>query len=192
MPTIRFLTPADFGDMCDIIDKHSSGPGAWCNDETATVQSAERFRQAAKDHVDQCFFHGMAHFWGAFDDAGKLVAWTLFVRWPDHTNITLRLLIEDPQAGLQRADRAVWSDAAVDLVNWGLNYFRPQGVDCFWARLYNGREDRHISLHPKCLLREYKRENVAAVPSGTIPPEEYRRVSWLSVDYDTTICRFTA
>jgi hypothetical protein len=115
MPTIRFLTPADFGDMCDIIDKHSSGPGAWCNDETAPVQSAERFRQAAKDHVDQCFFHGMAHFWGYFDDAGKLVAWTLFVGGQTtptsrsaSSSRTHRLDFSAPMAPSGPTPRSIW------------------------------------------------------------------------------------
>ncbi|BBZ94328.1 hypothetical protein BRDID11004_47690 [Bradyrhizobium diazoefficiens] len=189
MPTIRFLTPADYADMCAIIDKHSSGPGAWCNDKAAPA--AQNFRQLAKDHVDLCFGEAMSNFWGYFDDAGKLVAWTLFIRWQDSDNITIRLLIEDPDADLPRADGAVWSEAAVDLVNWGIGYCWTEGVSFFWSRIYAGREANHVSDHPNCMLGQYQKEAVLAVAKGALPPPEYRRVSWSPVDYDTTICKFT-
>ncbi|WP_316200894.1 MULTISPECIES: hypothetical protein [unclassified Bradyrhizobium] len=189
MPTIRFLTPADFGDMCDIIDKHSSGMGAWCNDPTAPVRAY--FRRLAKDHVDQCFGHGMTNFWGYFDYAGRLVSWVNFIRWADDTNITIRSVIEDPDAALPRQDGAVWSNAAVDLVNWGIGYFWSEGVSAFWCRMFAGKEDRHISVHPNCMLIEYQREKIVDIPGGKLPPEEYRRVSWSPFDDDTAIYRFS-
>ncbi|MGJ4953020.1 hypothetical protein [Bradyrhizobium sp. HKCCYLS20291] len=188
MPTIRYLTPADYDDICAIIDKHSSGPGAWCNDSSAPA--APNFRKLAKDHVELCFPQPMSNFWGYFDDSGKLVAWTMFVRWADHDNVTVRLLIEDPEADLPRANGAVWSDAAVDLVNWGIGSFWCEGVSCFWSRTYAGREARHVSVHPNCLLAEYERRDVLKLPVNTVSPDEYRRVTWSPVDYETTICRF--
>ncbi|MGJ4945060.1 hypothetical protein ACQR1W_31155 [Bradyrhizobium sp. HKCCYLS1011] len=189
MPSIRYLTPADYDDMCAIIDKHSSGPGAWCNDRGAPA--AANFRKLAKDHVDLCFGEAMCHFWGYFDDGGHLVAWTLFVRWLDSANITIRLLIEDPEANLSRADGAIWSDAAVDLVNWGVGFFWSEGVSCFWSRLYAGRETNHVSAHPNCMLGQFKKETVLTVAKGELSPPEYRRVTWSPVDYGTTICKFS-
>ena len=188
MPTIRFLTPADYDEMCAIIDKHTSGAGAWCNDTSAPP--AQNFRQLARDHVDQCFGQPMSNFWGYFDDDGKLVAWTFFVRWADMTNVTIRLLVEDPEADLPRADGAAWSDAAIDLVNWGIGYFWSEGVECFWSRIYEGREAHHVSANPNSMLTEYGREDVMVVPVNTLPPPEYRRVSWSPIDYETTITRF--
>ncbi|WP_315729793.1 hypothetical protein [Bradyrhizobium sp. SZCCHNRI2010] len=189
MPTIRFLTPADFGDMCDIIDKHSSGMGAWCNDPSAPEKSD--FRQLAKDHVDLCFEHAMSNFWGYFDDSGKLVSWVNVTRWADDKNITIRSVIEDPSAGLARQDGAVWSDAAVDLVNWGIGFFWSEGVSAFWCRLYAGREDRHVSAHPNCMLTQYSREKVIDIPAGQQPPKEYQRVTWSPFGDDTAIYRFS-
>ncbi|MEH2517495.1 hypothetical protein V1279_003068 [Bradyrhizobium sp. AZCC 1610] len=188
MPTIRFLTPADFADMCDIIDKHSSAAGAWFNDRSAPATA--NFRQLAKDHAWLCFTQPMSNFWGYFDDAGKLVAWVLFNRWLDLTNITLRLVIEDPDANLPRADGAIWSDAAIDLVNWGVGYFWSEGIECFWARLYLGRESFHVSRQPNCLLSTYEAEAVLIVPAYRVPPEGYRRVSWAPVGDHTMIYKF--
>jgi hypothetical protein len=189
MPMIRFLTPADYADMCDIIDKHSSGLGAWCNDPTAPEKP--NFRRLAKDQVDLCFEHAMSNFWGYFDDAGKLVAWVNFIRWLDNTNITIRSVIEDPDAGLPRQDGAVWSDAAVDLVNWGIGFFWSEGVENFWCRMYAGKEHRHVSAHPNCMLTEYQRSKVYFIPAGEQPPPEYRRVSWSPFDDPTVIYRFS-
>ncbi|WP_315768359.1 MULTISPECIES: hypothetical protein [unclassified Bradyrhizobium] len=188
MPKIRFLTPADFGDMCDIIDKHSSGMGAWCNDPEAPTK--QNFRQLAKDHVDLCFEHAMSSFWGYFDDSGKLVSWVNFTRWADNDNITIRSVIEDPEAALPRQDGAAWSDAAVDLVNWGIGFFWTDGISTFWSRLFAGREDRHISAHPSCMLTQYAREKVVDIPGGQRPPQEYQRVTWSSFDDATAIYRF--
>ncbi|WP_316207386.1 hypothetical protein [Bradyrhizobium sp. SZCCHNR3118] len=189
MPSIRFLTPADYADICDIIDKHGSGRGAWCNDTTAPER--RQFRQLAKDHMDLCFYHAMSNFWGYFDDAGKLVSWVNFTRWIDNTNVTIRSVLEDPDAGLARQAGAVWSDATVDLVNWGIGFFWSEGVSAFWCRLFSGYESRHISAHPHCLLSEYQREKVVDLPGGQKPPAGYQRVTWSSFDDDTAIYKFS-
>jgi hypothetical protein len=189
MPTIRFLTPADSADMCDIIDKHSSGMGAWCNDPAAPPK--ENFRKFAKEHVDLCFDHAMTNFWGYFDDTGKLVSWVNFIRWVDNTNITIRSVIEDPEANRPRQEGAIWSDAAIDLVNWGIGYFWSEGIPIFWCRLFSGKEDRHYSAHPNCMLTDYHREKVLFLKGGELPPPEYRRVTWKPFDDDTAIYRFS-
>lgn len=188
MPTIRFLTPADYADMCDIIDKHTSPASAWCNDRSAPERP--NFRMIAKDHLYLFFQQNMAFFWGYFDDAGRLVAWVHFSRWADMTNITIRTVIEDPEAGLPRAAGASWSDAVIDLVNWGIGHFWSEGVEYFWSRVYVGREALHISRHPNCLLSNYWAEKVLDVPADTLPPPEYYRVSASPIGNDTMIYRF--
>lgn len=189
MPTIRFLTPADTADIYAMIEKFTSGMGAWCNDPSAPARSD--FQRFAKEHVDQCFEQPMSNLWGYFDDAGQLVAWVNYIRWQDNSNITIRTVMEDPDAGLSRADGAVWSDAAIDLINWGIGHFWSEGVENFWCRLYAGKEDRHPSAHPNCMLTSYVREKVLEVKAGDVPPEEYRRVSWSAFGDDTAIYRFS-
>jgi hypothetical protein len=189
MPTIRFLTPHDYEDMCAVVEKFTSSTGAWCNDPS--VPARPDFPRLATEHLWTCFPEAMSNFWGYFDDAGKLVAWTGFRRWLDNKNITISHVIEDPDANLPRGDGWHWSEAAVDLVNWGIGYFWSEGVECFWCRLYAGREQLHISNIPNCLLSNCKREKVLDIPPGTIPPPEYQRVTWSRVGDNTAIYRFT-
>jgi hypothetical protein len=188
MPTIRHLTPFDLDDMHAIVDKHSSGVGAWCNDPSAPPRSD--FRSFAKAHIDQLFPQAMSHYFGYFDDDGKLVAWSGFHRWVDNTNITVSTFIEDPDANLPRGSGSVWSDALIDVVNWGVGYFWSEGVECFWSRVYAGREDRHPFSHPNCLLNSYRAESMCFMRGGQPTPIEYRRVSWVCVGDDSMIYRF--
>lgn len=188
MPTIRHLTPFDLDDMHAIIDKHSSGVGAWCNDPSAPARPD--FRNFAKAHIDRLFPQAMAHYFGYFDDAGRLVAWTGLHRWVDNTNITVSTFIEDPDANLPRGSGCVWSDAVIDLVNWGVAYFWSEGVEYFWSRVYAGKEDRHPFSHPNCLLNSCEAERMCFIPAGELTPPEYRRVSWVRVGDDSMIYRF--
>src|ERR1700754_4204290 len=100
MPSIRILTPADFWDICYIIDKHTSGAGACCNDPNAPARP--NFAQLTKNNLNLLFEQPMTFVFGYDDDAGNLVAWCCLNRWADPDNITIRMVMEDPQAGLPK------------------------------------------------------------------------------------------
>ena len=112
MPTIRFLTPADYPDMCDILDLHTSGPGAYANDRNAPP-SADFHRQS-KWYIDTLFEAAMTSFFGYFDDEGRLAAFCCFIRWRNNTDITVNIKVENPSLDLPRAEGARWSDAMIE------------------------------------------------------------------------------
>jgi hypothetical protein len=189
MPTIRLLTPADLPLVEAMVDVHTSGAGAWCNDRTAPARAP--FAQLTKDNINILIAEAMTFLFGYFTDDGHLVAWTLFNRWLDNDNVTIRQLMEDPTATLTHATGQTWSDEAVDLVNWAMGWFWTEGVSCFWSRVYTGRETMHISRHPNSQLSEYTAAKVIDVPAQTKPPDQYNRVSFSSLGDNTSIYQFT-
>ncbi|MEY9575898.1 hypothetical protein ABIE88_003474 [Bradyrhizobium diazoefficiens] len=189
MPTIRFLTPGDIPDMWDILDQHSSGPGAYANDPDAPPSSY--FHDHAKEFIERMFYEAMSNFFGYFDDEGKLAAFCLFVRWANNTDITVSIKVENPSLNLPRAEGARWSDATIDLVNWGIGYFWSEGVTTFWTLLIKGHEAAGFTVHQNCLLNQYQREKVVDVPAGTRPPAEYSRVHWKLLYQDAEIFKYT-
>lgn len=188
MPTIRKLTTDDLPAIHAMIDKHTSGAGAWCNDRTAPARPD--FAQLTKDNLDILFGHAMTFLFGYCDDSSNLLAWTCFNRWLDNDNITIRQVMEDPQANLSRGAGQTWSDAAVDTVNWAIGWFWSEGVKTFWSRVYSGRETMHIFHHPNCQLSGYTSSKVIDIPARTKPPQEYNRVSFSSLGDDTSIYRY--
>ena len=189
MPTIRFLTPADYPDMCDILDLHTSGPGAYGNDRSAPP-SAD-FNWQAKWYIDTLFEAAMSSFFGYFDDEGRLAAFACFIRWKNATDITLNIKVENPTLDLPRAEGARWSNATIDLMNWGVGYFWSEGVKTFWVLQIAGQEPASIPAHPNCILNQYQREKVLDIPAGQLPPEEYRRVQWMPIFQQSAIYKYT-
>jgi hypothetical protein len=189
MPTIRFLTPADYPDICDILDLHTSGPGAYCNDRSA--QPTADFHSHAKEYIDTLFYHGMTTFFGYFDDQGRLAAFCCFLRWLTNTDVTISLKVENPALDLPRAEGARWSDATIDLVNWGIGSFWSEGVTTFWTQQIVGQEAAVFAAHPNCMINQYQREKVMDLPAGQRLPEEYRRISWMPIFADSVIYKYT-
>ncbi|MGC0389180.1 hypothetical protein [Bradyrhizobium sp. USDA 241] len=189
MPTIRFLTPADYPDICDILDQHTSGPGAYANDRDAPP--SQYFHDHAKEFIDRMFFEAMSNFYGYFDDEGRLAAFCLFVRWENVTDITISIKVENPSLDLPRAEGARWSDATIELVNWGIGYFWSEGVTTFWTLQMRGQEPASFMAHPNCILNQYQREKVLDLPAGTRPPAEYSRVTWKLLFQDASIVKYT-
>ncbi|TYO65535.1 hypothetical protein FXV83_16520 [Bradyrhizobium hipponense] len=189
MPTIRFLTPADYPDMCDILDKHTSGPGAYANDRTA-APSAD-FNWHAKWYIDTLFEAAMTNFFGYFDDEGRLAAFVCFIRWVNDTDISINIKVEDPTIDLPRAEGARWSDVTIDLINWGVGYFYSEGVTTFWTLMMSGQEAASFAAHENCILNQYGKEKVLSLPAGELPPEQYRRVQWMPIFQDSEIYKYT-
>jgi predicted RNA methylase len=75
VPKIRELTPADYADMCDIADTHSSPASAYQNRFDAP--EFQNFPTICKDYIWSIFQHSQSNFFGYFTDEGKLVAFTL-------------------------------------------------------------------------------------------------------------------
>ncbi|MGX9944856.1 hypothetical protein ACTG4Q_20540 [Bradyrhizobium denitrificans] len=189
MPTIRHLTPADYPDMCDILDLHTSGPGAYANDRSAPP--SPEFHAHAKWYIDTLFETPISHFFGYFDDEGRLAAFCCFIRWATDTDVTVNIKVENPSIELPRAEGARWSDASIDLVNWGVGYFWSEGVTTFWSLQIEGQEAASFSAHPNCMLNEYQREKVMDLPAGQLPPEEYRRVQWMPIFQAAAIYKYS-
>jgi hypothetical protein len=189
VPTIRFLTPADYPDMCDILDQHSSGPGAYANDPNAPP-SAD-FHWQSKWYIDTLFEGAMTSFFGYFDDEGRLAAFCCLWRWLDNHNITINIKLENPALDLPRAEGARWSDATIDLVNWGVGSFWSEGVTTFWTMQIVGQEAASFTAHPNSMLNQYEREKVMDLPAGQLPPPEYARVQWMPIFQDAEIYKYT-
>lgn len=189
MPTIRVLTPGDIPDMWNILDKYSSGPGAYCNDPNA--EPSPYFQEHARLFIDTMFAEAMSTFFGYFDDEGQLAAFCLFVRWANDSDITISIKVEDPTLNLPRAEGARWSDATMDLVNWAVGWFWSEGITAFWTLGIAGQEAAGFPAHPNCILNQYQRQKVVDVPAGTKPPQEYSRVHWLVLFQDATIFKYS-
>jgi hypothetical protein len=188
MPTIRYLTPADYQDMCDILDKHVSGPGAYCNDRSA-APSAD-FDRHSKWYIDTLFAAAMTDFFGYFTDQGKLAAFCCFVRWTPK-DVIANIKVEDPSIDLPRAEGARWSDAMIDLVNWAVGAFWSEGYSTFWTLQTEGQEAASFPAHPNCILNQYERVKVMDIAAGKVAPEEYRRVHWMPVFQNLTMFKYT-
>lgn len=189
MPSIRHLTPADYADMCDILDQHSSGPGAYANDRNATP--SPDFHRHSKWYIDYLWDKQMANFFGYFNDEGQLAAFICFVRWLNATDVTINIRVENPSLDLPRAEGTRWSDAANDLVNWGVGYFWSEGIKTFWSLQIKGQEEAGFTAHPNCLLNQYQREKVMNLSAGELPPEALRRVQWMPIFQESAIYKYT-
>jgi hypothetical protein len=189
MPTIRFLTPGDIPDMWDILDQHSSGPSAYANDGSAPP--SDRFQEHSRFYIETLFEAAMTNFFGYFDDEGRLAAFVCFIRWVNDTDISINIKVENPSLDLPRAEGARWSDATIDLINWGIGYFYSEGVTTFWTLMIDGQEGASFASHENCILNQYQRKKVLSLAEGELPTQQYRRVQWMPIWQASAIYKYT-
>ncbi len=178
MPNIRFLTPLDYADMCDIVDTHDGPQSAYHNNFDAPAVPG--WRDDVKWFLWENFTQPCANIFGYFDDEDRLVAFAMFVRWLDYDNFTMSVRMENKNLNLpRRTDESRYSEALVDLTNYGLGYFRSEGHEFVWAQHF-GTDGLTIADEPNCILSTYIRHAILELPANTKPPAEYHRVAWVT------------